>query len=173
MVGHNGNYCAFKQYMLLKPITHGIKLWILANSLTKFVWNIEVYIGARNKRRIGLPQTLLMGTGDGVVTCFTTGMEGLFYWIAMDNYFSSAKLFENLLQRGFYALGIVRSQQKGFSSSLNIKRQETCKILQLQVHRDCQMAAIHWQNTKGVHFLSTSKDPMVQGGVSVLHNKDA
>jgi len=35
------------------------------------------------------------------------------------------------------------------------------------------MAAIHWQGTKGAHFLSTAKDHVVEGGASIFCNKGA
>lgn len=170
MVGYNGRFCSFKQYLPMKPTTHGIKLWILADSSTKYVWNMEVYVGAENERRVGHVESPPMGMGAAVVTRLTAGMEGMFYRIAMDNFFSSAKLFDNLLKRGFYAIGTTRQFRKGFPSSLNIAGRETRGTLQVRVHRDRQMAAIHWQDTKGVHFLATSEDPMVQGGVSVLRS---
>jgi len=157
----------------MKPISHGIKLWILADSSTKFVWNMEVYVGAQNEGHIGHVEPPSMGMGAAVVTRLTAGMEGMFYRVAMDNFFSSTKLFDNLLQRGFYAIGTTRQLRKGFPSSLNVKGRETRGTLQIRVHRDRQMAAIHWQDTKGVHFLATSEDPMVQGGISVLRNQGA
>ena len=54
MIPYNGKYCSFKQYLPLKPIIHGIKLWILVDSCSKYIWNLEVYIGSENERRGGL-----------------------------------------------------------------------------------------------------------------------
>jgi hypothetical protein len=49
MVAYNGQYCSFKQYLPLKPTTHGIKVWCLACSKSKFILNWEVYVGAANE----------------------------------------------------------------------------------------------------------------------------
>jgi hypothetical protein len=50
MVAYNGKFCAFKQYLPLKPITHGIKVWCLCCSRIKYILNWEVYVGAENER---------------------------------------------------------------------------------------------------------------------------
>lgn len=49
MVAYNGRYCGFKQYMLARPIKHGIKIWALYCSTTKYVLKLEVYIGANGE----------------------------------------------------------------------------------------------------------------------------
>jgi len=144
MIGYNGKYCAFKQYMPLKPITHGIKLWVLVDSSTKFVWNMEVYVGALLEHRAPHIAFQPMGMGATVVTRLTAGMEGMFYRVAMDNFFSSVKLFNNLLGRGFYTIGTTCQVRQGFPISLNSARHESRGALQIFVHRDRQMAAIHW-----------------------------
>jgi hypothetical protein len=76
-------------------------------------------------------------------------------------------LFENLLQRKFYAIGIARQGQIDFPSSLDLVEKGTRGALEVCVHREGQMVAIHWQDTKGVHFLSTHSDPVRRGGLVV------
>jgi hypothetical protein len=49
MVAYNGQYYSFKQYLPLKPVAHGIKVWCLACSRSKYVLNWEVYVGAANE----------------------------------------------------------------------------------------------------------------------------
>ena len=49
MVPYNGRFYAFKQYMKLKPVSHGIKIWCLACNVMNFVLNLEVYVGAANE----------------------------------------------------------------------------------------------------------------------------
>lgn len=39
---------SFKQYMLLKPIKRGFKVWVRANANTGFVMQFEVYTGKEN-----------------------------------------------------------------------------------------------------------------------------
>jgi hypothetical protein len=46
--------------------------------------------------------------GVGVVTRLTQGWEHQNYTVVTDNYFTSSMLFEDLLRRGFYAVGTAR-----------------------------------------------------------------
>ena len=45
MVRYKGIYCPLRQYMPQKSQKWGIIVWCLACSITKFVWNFEVYCG--------------------------------------------------------------------------------------------------------------------------------
>jgi hypothetical protein len=166
MVAYNGKFCAFKQYLPLKPITHGIKVWCLCCSVTKVILNWEVYVGAENEKLQNLP-VHACGSGAGVVTRLTEGWEGKWHTIVMDNFFTSPMLFQNLLERKFYAIGTARQGRIGFPSSLDLLEKGTRGTLEVRVHRERQMATIHWQDTKGVHFLSTHSDPVRRGGLVV------
>lgn len=58
--------------------------------------------------------------GAGLVYYLSQGKEGMHYTIAMDNYFSKPAFFDDLLQRGFYVVGTVRYNQRGFPSILKV-----------------------------------------------------
>jgi hypothetical protein len=75
MVAYNGKFCTFKQYLPLKPIAHGKKVWCLCCSVTKYILKWEVYAGTENKAMTNLPQHAC-GSGAGVVTRLTMGWEG-------------------------------------------------------------------------------------------------
>jgi hypothetical protein len=45
MIRYKGTYCPLRQYMLQKPQKWEIKIWCMACSVTKFVWNFAVYCG--------------------------------------------------------------------------------------------------------------------------------
>jgi hypothetical protein len=45
MIRYKGMYCPLRQYMPQKPQKWGIKVWCLACSVTKFVWNFTIYCG--------------------------------------------------------------------------------------------------------------------------------
>ena len=169
MVPYNGRYCSFKQYLPLKPITHGIKVWCLCCSVSKYVLNLEVYVGAANEAIAGLPQHAC-GAGAGVVTRLTNGWEGQWYTVVMDNYFTSPMLFEDLLRRGFYAVGTARQGRVGFPTSLKVPEKTPRGSLEIRMHRERSMSAIHWQDTKGVSFLSSAADPMVHGGTTATRH---
>jgi hypothetical protein len=45
MIRYKGTYCPLRQYMPQKPQKWGIKVWCLAYSVIKFVWNFAIYCG--------------------------------------------------------------------------------------------------------------------------------
>jgi hypothetical protein len=72
MVAYNGQYYSFKQYLPLKHVTHGIKVWCLTCSKSKFILNWEVHVGAANEVAEGL-EVHDYGAGAGVVSRLTRG----------------------------------------------------------------------------------------------------
>jgi hypothetical protein len=46
MVRYKGSYCPARQYMPKKPKKWGMKIWCLADSVTRFVFNFDIYCGA-------------------------------------------------------------------------------------------------------------------------------
>ena len=157
----------FKQYMPLKLVTHGIKLWSLACSITKYVLNLEVYVGAANEVIVALPSHAC-GSRVGVVARLTQGWKNRNHTVVMDNFFSSPMLFNDLLTRGFYAVGTIWQSKLGYPFGLNVPAKDVQRrTLQIHMHRDKKMCAIQWMDTKGVHFLSTSADPVKWYGMEV------
>ena len=86
---------------------HGIKIWCLACSVTKFILNLEVYVGSANESIEGL-ESHIFGSVAGVVARWTMRWEGSWHTIVMDNFFTSPLLFEDLLCKGFYAIGTMQ-----------------------------------------------------------------
>ena len=39
MIAYNGRYCGFKQYLPIKPITHGIKVFVMCYAVTRYILN--------------------------------------------------------------------------------------------------------------------------------------
>ena len=51
--------CSFVSFMPNKPDKYGVKFWVLTNVETKYVSNIDVYLGAQEKElRFGAPLAL-------------------------------------------------------------------------------------------------------------------
>ena len=107
MIRYKGSYCPIRQYMPMKREKWGVKLWVLAESITKYVYNFEVYCG-----KIGGAQELLaqpLGTANstyGVVMELLVGLEGRGHCLVLDNFFSSVSLFRDLVVKGIYATGM-------------------------------------------------------------------
>ena len=45
VIPYKGRYCYIRQFMPDKPVRFGIKVWLLASSKSRFVWQMEVYFG--------------------------------------------------------------------------------------------------------------------------------
>jgi hypothetical protein len=82
-----------KQYMPLKPIKRGFKVWVLARSVTGYMYSFDIYTG----KAPGGETTL--GLGENVVLLLTRALEGLGYCIFFDNFFSSLPLMQNVRKK--------------------------------------------------------------------------
>lgn len=58
MVPHKGRL-SFKQYIKNKPIRWGIKLWVLCEAKTGYVYNFDVYLGKEREREHNLAQRVV------------------------------------------------------------------------------------------------------------------
>lgn len=154
MIDHNGRYCSFKQYLLLKPITHGVKLWALADSITKVVLQLHVYVGKEGDGLLCIPQHP-HGFASGVVTGMMESFENMCCIVTCDNYFIVVPLFENLLPLGFYVEGTSRTTRRGLTRGLQVGN----------YGKRGTIATLYWQDSKGVRFLTTGVDLVRVNGV--------
>ena len=58
------------------------------------------------------------GVAYGVVMKLLRGLEGKRHCVVMDNFFYSIPLFQDLVKKGIYAMGTVRSNRIGLPSHL-------------------------------------------------------
>src|SRR5215469_7376364 len=75
---------SLKQFMPLKPIKRGYKVWVRASS-NGYVCEFEIYTGRKGNK----PEK---GLGARVVTDLSRCLEGKYYQIYADNFFSSFDL---------------------------------------------------------------------------------
>ncbi|XP_064384056.1 piggyBac transposable element-derived protein 4-like [Halichondria panicea] len=101
---------ALKQYMPMKPIKRGIKVWVLGDSTNGYFSRFEVYTGKKDTRQVGL--------GEHVVKTLTSELKGKNHHVYFDNFFTSVKLLEDLLEDGIYGCGTARKDRKGFPPAL-------------------------------------------------------
>ena len=91
MVKDYGKYSPIRQYMKANHTQYGIKIWCLANSVSKYVQKIEIYCG-NNKECEGEDQI----AGYKVVISLVSGLEHVGYVITCENWFTSPILFWDL-----------------------------------------------------------------------------
>jgi hypothetical protein len=120
MIRYKGSYCPARQYMPNKPEKWGVKVWCLADSKSKFVYNFEIYYGKNPNGPEGQAPARV-GEGNmarNVVLGLIEGLEGKGHVFVTDNYFFSIGLFMELANRDIYATGTMRSNRVGLPSDL-------------------------------------------------------
>ena len=153
VIPYKGRYCFIRQFMPDKPVRFGIKVWLLASSKSRFVWQMEVYFGE--------------GTGAGthglgfhVVERMVKGLENRGHCLVIDNFFASVNLFHELMCKGIWATGTVRRTSKNLPGGLYRQPDSTVRgsmVIWTHVHR--QMGVVSWQDKKMVTLLSTAAAP--------------
>lgn len=164
MVRYKGSYCPARQYMPKKPQKWGLKIWCLADSVTRYVSNFDVYCGAfvqsvdDAKSKKGEAKQ-----GAKVVESLVAGLEHRGHVVVMDNFFSSVELFRDLERRGIYATGTIRSNRVGLPNCFK-KTKDFTKCAQgtlvWRMHDNRRMCSVMWKDKKPVLLLSTHSMPM-------------
>lgn len=95
--------CPFRQYIPSKPAKYGIKFWVLCDSTTSYVWNIQPYTG----KEVGaVPER---NQGMRVVLDLTVGLKG--HNVTADNFFISYQLGQKLLEKQITLVGTIRKNK--------------------------------------------------------------
>lgn len=158
MIPYRGRRCNIKQYMRNKPIKYGIKVWCCATSKSRFVYDLQVYTGRKGKKAekdLGLK----------VVKALVADLKGLGHVVVTNRFFTSPKLFDELLQEGFLATGTIMPKRTGMPPHLaeygHVHGERGGLIVAMHCSR-CMAAAV-WFDSIPVHLLSTSVDLIVDG----------
>lgn len=154
MVAFKGR-TSLKQYMPMKPIKRGYKIWCLADSKNGFISNFEVYTG-KSSTPIQDFNNYQMCERVVLELCqpfFSTGRI-----IVFDNFFTTYKLMKGLRNHGLYSCGTVRGNRKGLPVILANKKSDL-KRGEFQFAVKCGVAAVRWQDNKIVCLLSTYNNP--------------
>ena len=77
-----------KQYLPLKPVKRGFKVWAMADALNGYVYDFNVYTGACGDRETGL--------GEKVALTLAKSIRGRHHHLYFDYYFSSISLLSIL-----------------------------------------------------------------------------
>ena len=113
---------SIKQYVPMKPVRRGFKVWVRADSSNGYISDFAVYTGKEG--------TVQKDLGGKVVKNLVQPLAGGHYHIYFDNYFSSVKLFEDLLQDGTYACGTYRRDRRGIPENIKCTKPGTTRGMQ-------------------------------------------
>jgi len=144
---------SLKQYMPMKPVKRGFKVWVRADSFNGYICEFMVYVGKEGGRTE-------VGLGQKVVERLTRVLVGGHYHIYFDNFFTGVELEQRLLADGIYSCGTIRSNRKNIPEDL---RPEIKKGLKERgdhmIRQDGHLVFTIWQDTKVVTMLSTNSQP--------------
>ena len=113
-----------KQYMPLKPVKRGIKVWALADSHNGYFHKFQVYTGKEGSGEKHL--------GQRVVKDLTQHLKGKHHHVFFDNFFTSEELLRDLAEEDIYACGTARKDRRGFPPAL-----KTAKLKNRSAHSKC------------------------------------
>ena len=99
--------CSFVTFMRNKPDKYDVKFWVLSDVETKYVSNIDVYLGAQEKeRRFGAPLV------ESVVVNLCKHIKGKGYNIKCDNFFNSLPVARKLARDKLSIVGTMRKNRR-------------------------------------------------------------
>ena len=131
---------SIKQYLPLKPIKRGYKVWCLCDPITDYLFNYQIYLG----KEIPL--------GERVVFDLISGHHFQGRHLYFDNVFTSLRLLENLRLQNIKACGTIRSDRASIPSDFakkNRMQRGDCKSIMTS-----NSIVFIWMDTKHVFLAS-------------------
>lgn len=142
---------SMKQYMPMKPVKRGYKVWCIADSCTGYVYKFDIYTGKSDN--VDRAKSL----GEKVVIRLTASLKNKCCLVAFDNFFTTCSLMKTLGENKIYAVATVRPNRKDlpniFKEKSNLKRGE------FMYKTKGNIAAVKWMDNKPVHFLTNCFSP--------------
>lgn len=148
-------YCPGKQFNPMKPHKWGLKLFMLCDSRSGYCTKFELYQGRKGINPLQDDEK----TGPAAVLRNVKHLAGSLGVLYCDRYYTSVKLFLQLLSMGIYAVGTIKTNIRGFPKSLIMKKNSksprgTSKAMVANTAKG-PIVAFSWKDTKPVHCIST------------------
>ncbi|GBP05487.1 PiggyBac transposable element-derived protein 4 [Eumeta japonica] len=107
---------SLKQYMPLKPIKRGFKVWCRCDSSTGYLYEFDIYTGKDGDR-------VEDNLGAKVVTKLTEKLTGMgAVHVTFDNFFCGYEIMKSLFDNCIYASGTVRRQRADLPKIVKSKK---------------------------------------------------
>ncbi|XP_045453460.1 piggyBac transposable element-derived protein 4-like [Melitaea cinxia] len=157
---------SMKQYMPLKPIKRGYKVWCRCDSKTGYLYEFYIYTG---KSETGTEE----GLGSKVVKKLTEklinkALEEYHIIVTFDNFFCEYTLMQYLYENCIYATGTVRRHRTHLPVLVKTKQKLAKGQYKWRVKGN--VSFLVWQDTKEVLLLSNAFHPKV-GKTTVLRTQ--
>ncbi|XP_031549902.1 piggyBac transposable element-derived protein 4-like [Actinia tenebrosa] len=165
MIPHKGRL-SYKQYIKNKPTKWLIKLWVLSEATTGYVYRFQVYLGKVE----GNPEQHL---AKRVVRDLTITEANKNHHLYMDNFYCDPHLFKELLDKKIFCCGTVKFNRKGFPQEVVItkERQKQMRRGDYLWRCDGQLVASGWLDKRPVYHLSTSHPPTTNEPTTVARRE--
>jgi len=151
------NRLGFKQYLKDKPVKWGIKTYMLCESKSGYVYNLEVYTGKSNNDASYINDPEIGATGN-VVYRLVRGFENQGFTVYMDRFYTSPILYKFLSDKGIDACGTVVTNRKHFPVEIIRKKKELKRGESIYVAAG-NLSAVTWMDRRPIYFMSTCHDP--------------
>ena len=159
MICYMGSYCPLRQYMPQKPQNRGIKVWCLACSTSKYMWNFSIYCKKTQVEKdvhwVAREEPKL---AHKVVLDPTSDICKKGHVMAMDNFFTIIGLFMDLYSRGIYTKDTMRSNRIALPNAFWNTKVYTKKEqgwMDWRMHASRTISTVVWKDKKPILLLST------------------
>lgn len=94
----------------------GIKVWVLSEAATGYIYEFQVYLGKEAAAEKHLARR--------VVRDLTAALRGFNHHLYMDHFYTDPHLFTELIDANIYCCGTVKDNRKGFPQAIAIPKQQ-------------------------------------------------
>lgn len=145
-------YSGIRQFMKDKPVKFGIKLWVLADTLTGFTCNFFVYLG---KKRTEITD-LSKGLAYAVVMYLTPEYFNQGYRLFMDSFYTTFNLANDLLKKLVYVIGAIRQNSSAMPLLFKVNDgwEKVAGRGDFRWHRERNFLTVQWKDCKTVTIIS-------------------
>ena len=152
MVSSKHQYSGIRQFIRDKPIRFGLKLWVLADSLSGYTYSFYVYLG--KKRTVLCQKTKGLAYNVVMELCQNLFHQG--YRIYTDSFYTTQHLAEDLLRKRTYLIGAVKRTSSAMPVQLkDIEKFEKCSTRgDFRWHRNSDFVYVQWRDCKTVTIVS-------------------
>ncbi|GFU54491.1 piggyBac transposable element-derived protein 4 [Trichonephila clavipes] len=136
---------SLKQYMPMKPIIRGYKVWMRCDS-SGFACEFQIYTGKTEEVERNL--------GERVIRNLSQKLLGKNHVLFFDNYFTSYDLLKHLETQNIIACGTMNMSRKNLPKNLLEDKKMKRGDFDWSVSND-DIACIKWKDKRIIHILAT------------------
>jgi len=131
---------SLRVYQKNRATKYGIHAYILADSKSKYCWNIDIYHGVSSSLKV-------------IVTGLLTP-KCMFLWhsLYMDNFYNSVRLSEFLLEHKVYTIGTLSSHRGEPCKICDLDRMSTGDVI---ARKNGKVLVLAWKDKRVVKVIST------------------